>query len=556
MIQIPQEFLDTLGDKAWRMSRLYDITDINGTKMVFQRNEAQKDFNQKKARRNIILKSRRLGFTTDEAIDSLDDTLWIPNFHALMLSYDVATQNEIFDKKIDFAWKNFLRFMTEECKIPSFWTLDLDRNSQLKFGFGDGSESSIQVRAKGRSGTFNRLHVSEFGKMAKEDPVNAKEIVSGTIGAVPLNGRVDIESTAEGDFGLFHDMFVEAWERGEPTAPVEFKAHFYNWQWDHAEIRKIFAVDPNLPQEFRKYQAEHNERAKTDRRLKPISDIELTYYYYRWISVGRDWDLLHQEYPTTPEEAFISSGARLFDTLKLEKMPTEMGTRVGDWIYYEDFKPGHRYGLGADPAEGVGRNNSTVAIIDFDHSFDVAMVGTGGSVAITRPKLVAEYASNKIDPAMFAYEIKSGGERYGHCIAAVERNSSGLATVSKLSEIYHNVFAEVTMGKTENETTQKLGWRTGPDTKPKMLYDANAAINNDTLLVTSAPTKRELRSYDKEDLGQVKFDEDANHHWDRVIALCIAYQMLQHAIPSAKPGVPVISTDGFDDPMDKYDAIG
>lgn len=557
MIKIPEEYFATLGNKKWRMSRLYDITDINGRKIVFQRNGAQKHFNEHKAPRNIILKSRRLGFTTDEAVDGLDDALWTPNFHDLMLSYDIPSQAEIFDKKVDFAWKNFARWM-EENRIPLFWTLDLDRNNQLKFGFGDGSESSIQVRAKGRSGTFSRVHVSEFGKIAKSDPIAAKEIVSGTIGAVPMNGRVDIESTAEGDYGLFHDMFWESWERGEPTAPTEYKSHFYNWQWDLEEILKISGPDPNIPQEFRNYQKEHNERCKTDARLHPISDIELTYYYYRWLSVGKDWDLLHQEYPTTPEEAFISSGARLFALDKIEKMPTEMGTRAGDWIYYEDFKPGHRYGLGADVAEGIGRNNSTCAIIDFDHKIDVHMAGMGttaGTITITRPKLVAEYASNKIDPVTFAFEVKNGATRYGNCIAAVERNYPGNATVSKLSEMYSNVFVEVQIGKTENETTKRLGWHTNGATKPKMLFDANAVINDDGLLVTSANTKRELRTYDKEDILKLKLDDDATHHWDRVIALCIAYQMLPHAIPSAKPGQSQISTEPFDDPLDKYSPL-
>lgn len=553
-MEIPQEHLDTLGNKEWRLTHLYEITDIDGRKQIFKRNAVQADFETNRAQRNIILKSRRLGFTTYEAIDSLDDALWNTNYPALMLSYDIPSQMDIFDTKVNYAWQNLVRFF-EETRVPLFWGVDADRNNQLKFSFGDGSTSSIQVRTKGRSGTFRRLHISEFGKTAKDSPLKANEILTGTVQAVPLDGRVDIESTAEGDYGLFHDMFWEAWERGEPTAPVEYKAHFYNWQWDHAEISKITRPDPNIPMEFRVYQATHNERCKTEPRLAPITDIELTYYYYRWLSLKRDWDKLHQEYPTTPEEAFVASGARLFDVAKIDKMPTQTGNRVGDWIYYEDFKAGHRYGLGADPSEGVGRNNSTIAVVDFDHKFDVPMPG-GGVVSITRPKLVAEYASSRIDPTMFAFEVKSGAERYGNCIAAVERNSSGLATVSKLHEIYFNVYVEVQQGNDENKTTTRLGWRTDAATKPKMLYDLNADINNDGILVTSEPTKRELKTYDKEDLAQVRFLEDAVHHWDRVIALAIARQMLPHAIPSMAKTAERISTETFTDPLDKYNPLG
>ncbi len=561
MIDIPPGLLDTLGNKEWRMGRLYDIVDRDGNKVVFRRNEAQQDFQKNKASRNLILKSRRLGFTTDEAIDSLDDSLWNPNFHAQILSYDVASQLDIFDNKVSFAWENFLLWMVaNQLQVP--WGLDMDRNNQLKFNFGDGSTSSIQVRTRGRGGSVNRVHVSEMGTIAKADPIKAREIITGTIQAVPLSGRVDIESTAEGDYGEFHDMFWEAWDRGEPTTPVEYKAHFYNWMWDFAEIRKILVPDPNIPAEFRDYQRRHNELAAADRRLKPINDIELTYYYRRWITLNRDWDRLHSEYPTTPEEAFVASGARLFDMIKIDRMPTETGRRLtsGDvqgWIFYNDFVPGHRYCLGADPSEGKGQNNATIAVLDLDHKIEVSVIGSQeGKISITRPKLVAEYASSRIDPTQFAYEIKNGGERYGHCIAGVELNNSGWATVSKLREIYHNIYKSVKPGRTEDEQTEELGWRTTASTKPKMLYDLNADINNDAILVTSAPTKRELKSYDKENLGVVKFDEDAAHHWDRVIALAIARQMMPHAVPSAMPGQKRYSGDEFTDPMDKHGMIG
>ena len=548
----PELIKQTLGNKDWRMSRLYEITDINGVKRVFQRNKVQQHFNLNKADRNIILKSRRLGFTTDEALDSMDDALWTPNFHALMLSYDIPSQLDLFDSKIDFAWENLIQWFSEQ-KYPLPWKIDADRASQIKVVFPDKSTSSVQVRTKGRGGTLNRIHISEFGKTAKEDPLKAKEILSGTIQAAPIGARVDIESTAESDYGLFHQMFWEAWDRGEPLTPVDFKAHFYNWQWDEGEISKIKTPDPNIPQEFKDYQREYNEKCKEDSRLRPITDIELTYYYYRWLSLGKDWDLLHQEYPTTPEEAFVASGVKLFSPEKISKYPTEEGRKIGDWIYYEEFIPGHRYACAGDPSEGVGRNNATGAIIDFDHKIDLTMPD-GARISITRPKLVAEYASSRIDPTMFAFELKNGAERYGSCIIAVERNSSGLATIGKLREIYNNIYTEVQLDKTTEKQTERLGWRTDGNSKPKMLYDLNAAINNDEIWITSRPTKRELSSYDKEDLAAVKFDEDAVHHWDRVIALAICYQMMSHAMPSMAKG-STQKDEGFEDPMDRYNVI-
>jgi hypothetical protein len=550
-MNLKTRFDETLGNKEWRMSHLYEFINKDGKKAVFQRNDAQKDFNKNRSDRNIVLKSRQLGFTTDEALDALDDVLFIPNFKALMLSYDIASQLDIFDSKILYAWENLVGWF-EDNGWPMQWKPDTQRANQLKLRFPDDSQSLILVRTKGRSGTFNRVHVSELGKIAKQDPKKAAEILSGTIPAVPMGGRVDIESTAEGDYGLFHDLFWEAWDRGEPETPVDYKAHFYNWQWDKGEISKITQVASDMPQEFLDYQKKHNELASKDSRYQKIDDIQLTYYYYKWVSLNKRWDVLHQEYPTTPEEAFVSSGSKLFSIEKIGQMPDEEGKRVGDWIYYNDYVPGHRYALAGDPAEGVGRNNSTASLIDFDHT--VQITTSEGELSFKRPKLVAEYASSRISPADFAFELRNGGRAYGNCIIAVERNSSGLATITKLKDIYGNIYKEERPGKSERQITKTYGYHTNKATKPKMLWDLDHAINHDEILVTSKPTKRELKSYDKEDLGQITFDEDAQHHWDRVISLAICYQMVEHAYPTdlAKD---IHTPLAVEDELDRYDVI-
>ena len=501
--------LQQLKKKAWRLLHLYKIKDKNKNLIPFKRNRAQEHFNKTKANRNIILKSRQLGFTTDESIDAFDDTLFTPNYDALLIAHKKEEALKIFDNKIDLAWKNF---------PPSFkqlWQVDAERANTLKFGFGDGSYSSISVATSGRSGTYQRVHITEFGKMCKESPQSAQEIISGTIPAVPLDGRVDIEGTAEGDDNLFAQMFWEAWNRTREKLPTEFKAHFYNWQWDDEEIAK---VTPTQAQAFKassdyslfsEYQAKHK-----------LSDIEITYYYYKWLSLNKDWKLLRQEYPTTPEEAFVSSGSRLFDADKLTAMPDKKGERSGDWTYYENYNPMHRYGMGADVAEGIGQDSSTATIWDY-----------------TTSQVVGEYASNTIAPDVFAYELKNGGLLYGTCLIGVERNNHGHTTLSKLKEIYpiDKIFKEVKTDKVSDQRTTKLGWHTNSATKPEMLFDLNTAINEELIQIPSATIKHELRTYDKQDLSTTSFDPDSTQHWDRVMATAIGWQMRHYAQSTPKP---------------------
>lgn len=48
-----------------------------------------------------------------------------------------------------------------------------------------------------------------------------------------------------------------------------------------------------VPKEFQDYQIIHR-----------LTDLQITYYYHKWLSLNKDWNALRREYPTTPEEAF------------------------------------------------------------------------------------------------------------------------------------------------------------------------------------------------------------------------------------------------------------
>jgi intein/homing endonuclease len=223
--------------------------------------------------------------TTFEAIDMLDDTLFSKNFSGLIINYERGEAINIFKEKIQFAWMNF------PDELKSLYRLDSDQSGRLTFDFGDKTVSTIAVAVSGRGGSNNRIHLTELGKMAKKYPSDAEEFVSGTIPSVPLSGRIDIESTAEGQQGLFYKMFWEAWNRKREPFPTEFKAHFYNWTWDDDEISKVITIIPVEDMEqskvFKEYQKKHE-----------LTDQQITFYYLKWLGVNKDWNKMHQEYPT------------------------------------------------------------------------------------------------------------------------------------------------------------------------------------------------------------------------------------------------------------------
>jgi len=462
--------------------------------------------------RNILLKARQLGYTTLEAIDCLDDALFTKNYSALMVNYEKELAEDIFKNKIYFAWENFPE------ALKALYKVDAERANQLVFDFGDKTFSTIAVRASGRSGTHNRVHVSELGKMAKKYPDKAREVLEGTIPSVPMSGRVDIESTAEGNYGMLYDMFWEAWNRQRAPHPTEYKAFFYNWTWDDAEIAQIRTIIPvgemDQSKIFLEYQKKHE-----------LTDKQITYYYLKWLSLKKNWNALHQEYPTTPEEAFVGSGHSMFDETVITNLlkRSHSGLVDGDWIFYEPYIDKYHYALGIDVAEGVGQDSSTIVVICFSEK---------------RAKVVAEYASNKIPPDILAYEVKRGAERYGNAIVAVERNNHGHTTISTLKGMYSNLYTEVKDDLVEDKITTKYGWLTTGASKPKMMFELKDAVENNLIEIPSRNILEELRTYDKEDVSVTRFEPTQTKHWDRVMALAIAYQMRSFAFDTEMEIIP------------------
>lgn len=504
MQTIPREIKIKLRDKNYRLNHFYKIRNKDEKLVTFKLNRAQKHFRENAHTRNIILKSRQLGFTTLEAIEGLDDCLWNPNFQALMISYDKESALEIFDDKIDLAWQNYPDL------FKSLYEIDTNRANKLKFGFGDKTYSSILVRTKGRSGTFNKVHVSEFAKICAERPRKAREILTGTIPAVPINGRADIESTAEGIEGLFYEIFWEAWERqkrGVKLLVTEFKAHFYNWTWDDDEIAKIERAIPFSEMEdadkFKEHQKQHN-----------LSEIQITYYYLKWKSLNKDWDMLHQEYPTTPEEAFIASTNTVIPKQYIEnqrkfiRQPIRM---MDDVIIYEDRK-NHYYSLGGDPSEGRGKDDSSLTVID-------KMTG----------REVAFYTNNSIQPDQFARKMAKVAEYFNNAIIVPEINSHGLAVLNELQNIgYTNIFQQKFYDKLSQQWQQRLGWKTTRLTKPLMVDEFIQALREEEIGLSSSTTVNQMGSFVHNDtpgsqgMGAVQGKKD-----DALISAMLAWQGLK-----------------------------
>ena len=147
--------LDQWSDPLWRLSNLYWIVDKSGQRRLFQPNEAQVNYLRGATSADIILKARQLGMTTLMCLISLDEALFLKDHNAAIIAHTLNDANVIFETKVKFPYDNLPEMLRQRRPATN------DRAGLLKFNHG----SSIRVATSARSGTLQRLHVSEFGKI-------------------------------------------------------------------------------------------------------------------------------------------------------------------------------------------------------------------------------------------------------------------------------------------------------------------------------------------------------------------------------------------------------
>lgn len=284
---------ELFSDRWWRISNLYTIKNKQGVAIPFRPNDAQRSLYDQLHTLNVVLKARQMGFTTFLQILMLDACLFNSNTSAGIIAHNREDAEAFFDDKIKFAYDR----LDPEIRraIPA------TQDSAKSLTFSNGSK--IRVGTSLRSGTFQYLHVSEFGKTCAQFPAKAKEIVTGAFNAVEAGQFIAVESTAEGQGGAFHDMVMDAKRHAEmqrPLTPLDFKLHFFPWFEDanyalsDADTKSVSLTD---------------EQDKYFDLIAHRHGIELTpnqeAWYVKKLATMRDE--MKREFPATVEEAFEAS---------------------------------------------------------------------------------------------------------------------------------------------------------------------------------------------------------------------------------------------------------
>lgn len=371
----------------------------------------------------------------------------------------------------------------------------------LEGGYRVGTAGS---KAVGRSSTVQLFHGSEVAYWP-----NAGTHLAGVMQAVPdaPGTEVILESTANGVGDTFHGLWQEAIAGQNDYLPV-----FVPWFWQLEYRKSALDFTPT---------DEEKELAKTY-----CLDHEQLAWRRSKIGELRSSDIFKQEFPCCHEEAFLSSGRKVFETnwILLAKRETykpkyreryHLGSEKWEQAEEGELRiwhlpvAGERYVIGADVAEGLAHGDFSSADVLDSEGYQCAQ--WHGHIA----------------PDLYADVLAALGNRYHHALIGVERNNHGLVTCVKLRDAgYPFLYSQRQLdyrGSDDRETKQ-VGWLTTQKSKHKIIDQLAADLRDSQAGIACAETVSELQTFIIHDDGSIGAQEGCND--DRVMSRAIAGEML------------------------------
>lgn len=351
----------------------------------------------------------------------------------------------------------------------------------------------------GRGETITYAHLSELAIWPQS---SARDTFNGLLQAIPdrPGTAVFIESTARGVSGLFYDLWAKAVKGENGFIPV-FVAWF---------------VDP----EYRLPAPADFERTPDEQELVERYGIDNDQLQWRRLKIAENGlDYFRQEYPATPDEAFLTSGRPVFNPEQLHPLLQSLSAPIeqlalegkewhphprGELLVYRKHAPEETYTIGADTAAGIkGRDWSVAQVLDRRKR----------QVAVLRGYFTPDY---------FADLLYHLGEHYNWALVAPENNNHGILTVNRLHKelSYPYVYTEVVVDKMTDEETVKIGFGTNVKTKPLIIDMLRASVRDGDITLTDPTTIREMLTFVVKDNG--KMEAESGNCDDTVMSLAIA----------------------------------
>ena len=470
----------------------------------------EREHNEGRPFRGIVLKARQIGISTITEALMFAASFVYPNNRGLVISHDQDSYEHLLGMSKHY-WETFF--------ARSLYTTEYSSRRELKWAETKSSLTTATAKnvGAGRSRTIQWLHASEVAFWP-----NPEVLLTGLRQSIPNEPGtfICLESTANGVGNYFHTQ----WEMAA-AGDSEFIPIFYEW-WKHPEYTAEVA---RLPQFLGHLDDEEQFLARyltTQSLTKPEIDSRLVWrrFAIRDLCLN-DVDKFHQEYPSSPEEAFVSTGRNVFpiDKVKRAYQPIT-GTR--GFITLHGNHPAFSESL--DGPATIYRYPSS------DRDYGRYMVA-GDPTHTTRGDFAVIQVINRrtmeqvcrvrirIDPTNFAKELIAVARYYNDAIVVTETTGPGYATVGALMTLgYPHVWQARWADKTPGSIADQYGFQTNVQRKNWAIGALLNAFIEHSITIHDQITYQELVNYVTLDNGGYGPAAGKHGYDDCVMALAIA----------------------------------
>lgn len=462
--------------------------------------------------RIIILKARQMGFSTATEALIFHSTVTRENVNSQIIAHTGESTTNLFNMSKLF-YDELPEMMKPMLKASNAKELIFENptKNQKEKKKRPGLRSKIKCTTAnsngvGRSDTLTNLHISEYAFWEGDK----RGTLTGIMQAVPnLHGTmVIIESTANG-----FDDFKALWDSAV-CGESDFVPLFFPW---------FEMPDYRMNADGIVLSAEEEELKK----LFSLDDSQIA--WRRWCiknNCGGDVRKFKEEYPSTPEEAFIMTGECVFDKERLLKRTAMMNepASVGRFDYsydggkitdirfsenplgeikiYEHPKKGIPYVIGGDTS-GDGSDRFTGQVIDNT---------TGKQVAVL---------CHKYDEDLYARQMYCLGMYYNCALVGIETNFS-THPVRELERLgYPKQYVRESVDTYTHSVKKSYGFVTNSKTRPLLIASLVSQVRDCIDNVTDRQTAGEMMTFVYNEARRPEAARGA--HDDLVMALGIAY---------------------------------
>lgn len=479
-------------------------------KMPFLLNPIQAEMQEKRWRREIVLKARRVGISSLKLAQGLVGTMKNEGHVAGIMAHTPRATRKLFQ---DLKWMYEL----------------IDPRVKPERGYNNGTflnfpkvASEIYIECAGatkesaknvsRGGKVNYMHFSEYAFYKA-----SAEVITATMRSVPSSGYASIESTPNG----MNDFYVKVQQAIAGLG--SWRLFFFPWFYDP---KCWISINDEEASEILDSLSEQEIALIRRHNLK----LEQIAWRRQAIADYPNFDAFLQENPEDPQSCFLSSGTPYFNQHALAKQlddhkrdPLKKWGADGPYIeegvrIFELPIPEEQYVMGADTSQGKATSHMESA-----------------HILKRRNRQIVATIYGRWSTHVYAALLYKYGMKYNTAYIGVENNNHGHAVLQALlrgtkdhpaTYPTTHVYFSTTMDE-RRRPTMTAGWNTNSATRPLMLDQLSQVIDLNAWICPCEVTIASLMAFEDKEDGKPSGAEGGAPD-DPVISLAIANQMLQY----------------------------